>query len=106
MKIITDELERMNSLQKERPVKTYVAKYNGKNLKTKSGKSCWKAINHAKAAILLHFSELEHAYILGYKLGAHYSEIDWKKYSYLEQEEKRKEFRKHLWEIVQIVELK
>ena len=96
-------LDKMISEQKEKRVRTFVARYKGKNLVTSSGKSSWKAVNHAKAAILLHFYDLEHAYV--YDTGKSHQLRDWNKFSIEEREKRQEEFRKKLWELIEIVEL-
>jgi len=88
-------LDSMISSQKEKKSKTYVAKYKGKNLIMRSGKSSWKAVGHAKSAVLNHFGCAEHSY-----RWANDSD-DWK-----ERDERTKQFRAKLWELVEIVELK
>lgn len=105
---LTECLDKMLSKQKEKKARTFVARYKGKNLITSSGKSSWKAVNHAKAAILLHFSNLERAYAYGYELdenGRPPRHYDLYKFTYAEKDQRREEFRKKLWELIEIVEL-
>jgi hypothetical protein len=104
---LTECLDKMISKQKEKKARTFVARYKGKNLITKSGKSSWKAVNHAKAAILLHFSYLESAYVYNheYDTSKSYQLRDWNKFSSEEREKRQEEFRKKLWELIEIVEL-
>ena len=104
---ITECLDKMLSKQKEKKARTFVARYKGKNLITSSGKSSWKAVNHAKAAILLHFSSIEDSYVYKYEYDANkrYQVRDWNKFSYEERDKRREEFRKKLWELIEIVEL-
>jgi hypothetical protein len=105
---LTECLDKMLSKQKEKKARTFVARYKGKNLITSSGKSSWKAVNHAKAAILLHFSNLETAYAYGYELdenGRPPRHYDLYKFTYAEKDQRREEFRKKLWELIEIVEL-
>lgn len=86
-------LDQMISSQKEKRSKTYVAKYKGQNLIVRSGKSSWKKVNHAKAAVRLHFSNEEHGFV--------YSGQDYGNYN-----ARRKQFGEKLWELIEIVELK
>lgn len=105
---LTECLDKMLSKQKEKKARTFVARYKGENLITSSGKSSWKAVNHAKAAILLHFSNLETAYAYGYELdenGRPPRHYDLYKFTYAEKDQRREEFRKKLWELIEIVEL-
>ncbi len=104
---LTEFLDKMLSKQKEKKNRTFVARYNGKNIVTSSGKSSWKAVNHAKAAILLHFSSLEDSYVYEYEYGSghHYHLKTWDKFSYQERQKRQDEFRKKLWELIEIVEL-
>lgn len=104
---LTDCLEEMFSKQKEKKARTFVARYKGKNLVTNSGKSSWKAVNHAKAAILLHFSSIEDSYVYDYEYDTNkrYQLRDWNKFSREEKEKRQEEFRKKLWELIEIVEL-
>lgn len=95
---LTEYLDNMLSNQKEKKNRTFVARYNGKNIVTSSGKSSWKAVNHAKAAILLHFSSLEDDYVYEH-------DRTWDKFSYQERQKRQDEFRKKLWELIEIVEL-
>ena len=91
-------LDQMISSQKEKKSKTYVAKYKGQNLRMRSGKSSWKQTNHVKAALLNHFEQDERAFkYQGYDYAT--------KGAYKIVEEKQKEFRAKLWELVEIVEL-
>lgn len=105
---LNKSLDEMISKQKEKKARTFVARYKGKNLVTSSGKSSWKAVNHAKAAILLHFYELERAYVYGYELdenGRPPRDYDLYKFTYAEKDQRQEEFRKKLWELIEIVEL-
>ena len=95
---LTEYLDNMLSNQKEKKNRTFVARYNGKNIVTSSGKSSWKAVNHVKAAILLYFSSLEDAYVYEH-------DRTWDKFSYQERQKRQDEFRKKLWELIEIVEL-
>lgn len=98
-------LDSMISSQKEKKSKTYVAKYKGKNLIMRSGKSSWKAINHAKLAILNHFERKEHNYI--YAFVDEWNKNDkWTPAYYKAISGRKEEFRAKLWELVEIVELK
>jgi hypothetical protein len=99
---LEQRLDQMLSKQKEKKNRTFVAKYKGENIRTGSGKSSWKAVNHAKAALLLHFSHLEHQYVYDY-----INRVDcvWNKFSSYEINERRKQFREKLWEMIKIVEL-
>ena len=101
---IKKELEALYSAQKEKPAKTYVARYKGKNLKMRSGKSSWKQINHAKLAILCHFERLEGEYKY-YPLGRY--DGQGKRNNYITQgsEDREKEFRAELWKLIEIVEI-
>ncbi len=100
---LEEHLDKMFSNQKEKKNRTFVARYKGKNIRTKSGKSSWKAVNHAKAAIVLHFSDLEHQYVYDYEGKKPYGY--WDKFDYQERDKRRDEFRKKLWEFIEIVEL-
>ena len=105
---LTEHLDKTLSKQKEKKARTFVAKYKGKNIVTRSGKSSWKAVNHAKAAIILHFSTLEDSYVHDYAYGALQSYRlvrDWNKFSPEEREKRREEFRQELWKLIEIVEL-
>lgn len=100
-------LDKMFSKQKEKKVRTFIARYKGKNLVTSSGKSSWKAVNHAKAAILLHFSSIEDSYVYDYEYNANKrcQVRDWNKFPREEREKRKEEFRKKLWELIEIIEL-
>jgi hypothetical protein len=100
---LQQRLDQMLSDQKEKKNRTFVAKYKGKNIRTRSGKSSWKAVNHAKAALLLHFSHLEHQYVY-YDYRNRVDRV-WNKFSSYETDERRKQFREKLWEMIEIVEL-
>ncbi len=105
---LTNCLDKMISKQKEKKARTFVARYKGKNIVTSSGKSSWKAVNHAKAAILLHFSSIEDSYVYDYEYdekGHKPLYYVWNKFSYEERDKRREEFRKKLWELIEIVEL-
>jgi hypothetical protein len=98
-------LDVMISSQKEKKLKTYVAKYKGKNLIMRSGKSSWKAVNHAKLAILNHFSQEERDYI--YAVVDNWAMNDKYTQAYYQAISGReRQFRAKLWELVEIVELK
>lgn len=83
-----------------------MAKYKGKNLIMRSGKSSWKAVNHAKLAVLNHFESAEHSYVYDWDYETRYNMRNYDKFSHQEREERRKQFRAKLWELVEIVELK
>jgi hypothetical protein len=100
---LEEHLDKMFSPQKEKKNRTFVARYKGKNIRTNSGKSSWKAANHAKAAIVLHFSDLEHQYVYNYEGKKPYGY--WNKFDYQERDKRRDDFRKKLWEFIEIVEL-
>ena len=102
---LTEHLDKMFSKQKEKKVKTFVARYKGQNIVTKSGKSSWKAVNHAKAAIVLHFSSLEDSYLYGHELGTPFRYRNLNNFTYQERSERQEEFRKKLWELIEFVEL-
>lgn len=91
-------LDEMISPQKEKKSKTYVAKYKGKNLVLRSGKSSWKAVNHAKAAIRLHFSGAERDY-------KYHDYTDYNSWDHKKSEAREKEFCAKLWGLIEIVEL-
>lgn len=99
---LEEHLDKMFSNQKEKKNRTFIARYKGKNIRTKSGKSSWKAVNHAKAAIILHFSHLEDQY-------AYNNYSRWPasntNLTYQERDKRRDDFRKKLWELIEIVEL-
>ena len=106
---LSENLESMLSKQKEKKARTFVARYNGKNIVTSSGKSSWKAVNHAKAAIILHFSKLEDSYAYEYELDengrAPRNFLFWDKFTHAEKDKRREEFRQKLWQLIEIVEL-
>jgi hypothetical protein len=103
--LIKQFLDDMFSAQKEQKAKTYVAQYRGKNLIMRSKKSSWKKINHAKSAVINHFSGKESEYM-------YYPDGKWDKYGNLNPAEyngtsiRKYEFRKRLFELIEIVELK
>lgn len=84
-------LDNMLSKQKEKRAKTFVARYKGKNLIMRSGKSSWKAVNHAKAAVRNHFSSEEHSFVY--------------RGDYHNYDERRKQFGEELFKLIDIVEL-
>lgn len=90
-------LDEMVSKQKEKRAKTFVARYKGKNLIMRSGKSSWKQVNHAKSAVIRHFylEEKNFAYD-GWVMG----ESSWK-----ETLQRKEEFRAELFKLIEIVEL-
>ena len=90
-------LDTMISKQKEKKARTFVAKYKGKNLVVRSGKSSWKATNHAKAAIIQHFCQAEQHYV--------YPEGYWRTLPPEERKKRKQEFRAKLFELIEIVEL-
>lgn len=85
-------LDEMVSKQKEKRAKTFVARYKNKNLIMRSGKSSWKAVNHAKAAVRNHFSSEEHSFVYGGR--------DYENYN-----DRRKQFGEELFKLIDIVEL-
>jgi hypothetical protein len=103
---LENALDKMMSDQTEKRVRTFVARFKGKNIVTSSGKSSWKAVNHAKAAIRLHFSELENAYKYGYELGTNFwNRVYTNKFTIEEREQREKDFMKKLWELIEFKEL-
>jgi hypothetical protein len=99
---LEEHLDKMFSNQKEKKNRTFIARYKGKNIRTKSGKSSWKAVNHAKAAIILHFSHLEDQYTYNNYSRWPASNTN---LTYQERDKRRDDFRKKLWELIEIVEL-
>lgn len=94
-------LDNLISSQKQKPIRTFVAKYKDKNITVSSGKSSWKAVNHAKAAIIQHFSRHEDEYAYNAN-----GEDKWNTFGrYKEIDSRRLEFRAKLWELIEIVEL-
>jgi len=91
-------LDTMISKQKEKKTKTFVARYKGKNLIMRSGKSSWKQTNYAKSSIIQHFCGPERRYVYP---------VDWNKLGETAEDRKKRkeEFRKKLFELIEIVEL-
>lgn len=99
-------LDNMLSKQKEKRAKTFVARYKGKNLIMRSGKSSWKAVNHAKAAIIQHFHAEEAAYKYGWpQVNPSYRDRNYNKFSYEEVNNREDQFRAELFKLIDIVEL-
>ena len=98
-------LDDMLSKQKEKRAKTFVARFKGKNLIMRSGKSSWKAIGHAKTALIQHFDSEEHKYVYSDEKGQAHPLAMWQKYSYELRDERRKQFRAELFKLIEIVEL-
>lgn len=100
-------LDGMISSQKEKRQKTYVARYKGQNIVTKSGKSSWKQPGHAKNAIIRHFHQEEYDYRRSPYKGERivYGEVYDRKFSWEISRERSKQFRAKLWELIEIVEL-
>ena len=101
---LNEILDTMISKQKEKKAKTYVARYKGKNLIMRSGKSSWRQVNHAKSAIICHFERQEGLY--KYFPHGKYAENGEKNPFMLQGSDAReKEFRNKLFELIEIVEL-
>lgn len=99
-------LDKMVSKQKEKRAKTFVARYKGKNLIMRSGKSSWKAVNHAKSAIIRHFNAEEVAYKYGWsQVNPLYRDRNYNKFSYEEMNNREDQFRAELFKLIDIVEL-
>ena len=96
---LTEILDTMISKQKEKKARTFVAKYKGKNLIVRSGKSSWKAIHHAKSAIIHHFYPQEQSFL--YPAGYYTSPMP----NLAERNQRKKDFRAKLFELIEIVEL-
>jgi hypothetical protein len=97
-------LDKMISSQKEKKSKTFVVKYKGKNLIMRSGKSSWKAVGHAKSAVLNHFKQEENCYV--YSVINNWATNKYTPAYYQAISGRKEEFRAKLWELVEIVELK
>lgn len=108
LQFVTPELERMVIAQtpnrkKRVPVAAY---FNGKPIRTGSGKSVWSGIGPAKNALILHFSSYEYAYQTNNPqfspFGKDYSipRLPWD-----EQKKRRDEFRKRLWDVIEFREI-
>lgn len=93
-------LDNMLSKQKEKRAKTFVARYKNKNLIMRSGKSSWKAVNHAKSAIIRHFHNEEVKFVDGNRTLRYGDVGNWEELTALE-----KQFRAKLFELIEIVEL-
>lgn len=95
-------LDQMLTSKKVKKARAFVAKYKGQTIVTSSGKSSWKAVNHAKAALILHFNRLEEMYM-----------YDWdgmgrwpiSNIPFDIREERRRQFREKLWQLISIEEL-
>lgn len=99
-------LDNMLSKQKEKRTKTFVARYKNKNLIMRSGKSSWKQVNHAKTAIIQHFSDEEAAFKYGWpQVNPSYRDRTYDKFTYEERNDREDQFRAKLWELIEIVEL-
>lgn len=99
-------LDEMVSKQKEKRAKTFVARYKNKNLVMRSGKSSWKAVNHAKAAIIQHFSAEEAAYKHGWsQVNPSYRSRNYDNFTYEEVNNRQDQFRAELFKLIDIVEL-
>lgn len=99
-------LDNMLSKQKEKRAKTFVARYKGRNLIMASGKSSWKAVNHAKSAIIHHFHNEETAYEYGWpQINPPYRDRHFDKFTYEERNSREDQFRAKLFELIEIVEL-
>lgn len=95
---LSDVLDTMILKQKENKARTFVARYKGKNLIVRSGKSSWKAVNHAKSALIQHFSQEENKYM--------YPNGYWEKgVGYETRKKREEEFRARLFELIEIIEL-
>lgn len=95
-------LDEMFTTKEVKKTRTFVAKYKGRTIVTNSGKSSWKAINHAKAALLLHFGRLEEMHVHDWDgVGR------WPPFyaSYGTRKKRQKEFREKLWQLISIEEL-
>ena len=97
-------LDQMISQQKEKKTKTYVARYKGKNLILRSGRSSWRAIHHAKSALLCHFEHQESLYKY-FPHGKYAENGKINPFTTEGSEEREKEFRAKLFELIEIVEL-
>lgn len=99
---LEEHLDKMLVTKDVKKTRTFVAKYKGKPIVTRSGKSSWKAVNHAKAALLLHFHRLEKMYVYSWdgvgRWPTPYIPFDVR----IKREE---EFRKMLWQLISIEEL-
>lgn len=104
MDIIIKELEKISE-GKPKPRKSLIATYKGKPLKLRSGKSVWGQINHAKNAILCHFERLEYLYKY-YPNGRLGINGEQNAFTTAGAEQRKEEFRRKLWELIEIVELK
>lgn len=99
-------LDEMVSKQKEKRAKTFVARYNGKNLIMRSGKSSWKQVNHAKSAVINHFQHEETAYKYGWpQINPPFRERGYDKFTYEERNNREDQFRAELFKLIDIVEL-
>jgi hypothetical protein len=100
---LESHLDQMFTSKKVKKARTFVAKYKGQTIVTNSGKSSWKAVNHAKAALLLHFSKQEDMYAYDW------DGITWRygnNVNYSIVEERRQQFREKLWQLISIEELR
>jgi hypothetical protein len=99
-------LEQLTSQQKEKKSRTFVVRYKDKNIVMKSGKSYWKALNHAKAAVLNHFSHQMRLY--SYPPTEKYTDpygVVRQNFDYSKAKERKEEFKQKLYSLVEFIEL-
>ncbi len=103
--LIEKYIDEMLSAQRGERVKTYVAQYKGNNLILQSGKCSWRKIGHAKSAIRNHFAGEESNYVY-YPDGKYDASGKLNQINTNGAHGRYQEFRKKLFELIEIVELK
>ncbi len=96
---IQEELEKMVGDGKIKKKRTFIVRYNGKNLITRSGKRAWAAQGHAKLAVQHHFSSMRYNYMYFDDNGQYGN------FSNDEAVKRMDDFNARLWSLVEIVEI-
>lgn len=107
LKLVTPELEKMSTALPKKK-KTVVAYFNGKPIRTSSGKCAWNDVGPAKNAMILHFGVLEDLFACkGIPAG---DSRRWNSASrdytpYPEKQKRREIFRQRLWTLIEFREI-
>lgn len=102
--LVTPELEKMATVLPKKK-KTVVAYFNGKPIRTRSGKCAWNGVGSAKNAMILHFSAQEYLYATrngkqSWDSNSHSTYIP-----YEERKARVLEFRQLLWTMIEFREI-
>lgn len=104
LKLVTPELEKMSTALPKKK-KTVVAYFNGKPIRTSSGKCAWNGVGPAKNAMILHFTNQEYLYASNGGMQSWNTNSPSTYLPYKVRKAREREFRELLWSVIEFREI-